>query len=195
MELLFSIALGISLAATCGLRAFLPLFLAGASARWGGVPLTEAFQWLAGGPALAALSVAVVVEIAADKVPAVDHVLDLIQGPVRTIAGGVVAAAVVAELPGWATALVAIVAGSGAALTVHSAKSLLRLGSTATTAGLANPLLSLGEDVVCFLTAVLSLLLWVVAALVAAAAVGVAGYVVVRLVRRRRAPRPAADAA
>lgn len=194
MELLISIAVGISLAATCGLRAFLPLFLAGVSARYG-VPLSEAFQWLASGPALAALSVAVTVEIAADKVPAVDHVLDLIQGPVRTLAGAVVTAALVAKLPGWATALVAIVAGGGAALTVHTAKSVVRVGSTATTGGLANPLLSVGEDVACFATAGLSLLLWFVAAAVATFAVFVAVYVIVRLLRRRRAAVPAGDPA
>ena len=37
---------------------------------------------------------AVVAEVAADKIPAVDHLLDAIQAPVRTLAGMLVAAAV-----------------------------------------------------------------------------------------------------
>ncbi|HBP17621.1 MAG TPA: DUF4126 domain-containing protein, partial [Planctomycetes bacterium] len=119
MEQLFthavSLAVGLSLAASCGLRAFLPLFVLAIVSRLGPESLSliqsESLQWLQSTPALIALGVAVVAEVTADKFPAVDHLLDLIQGPVRTIAGGLTCVAVVGHLPVWATALAAIVAG------------------------------------------------------------------------------------
>ncbi len=195
MELLVSIALGLSLAATCGLRAFLPLLVTGLAARLGGdwLPLSESFTWLGSTPALIALGVAVAAETIADKVPVFDHALDVIQAPVRTLAGALVAAAVVTELPGWATAMFALVAGGGAALSVHGVKSLTRVGSTAATGGLANPVLSLAEDFAALLTAALSILLWFVALLVAVLVLVGGLWLAVTLLRRRR--RAAAAAA
>ncbi len=196
MDILISIALGLSLAASCGLRAFLPLLVAGVAARLGEgwIPLSESFAWLQSTPALVALSVAVVAEVVADKVPAVDHLLDVVQAPVRTIAGMVVAAAVAGELPGWATALFAVVAGGGTALSVHATKSVVRVGSTAATAGVANPLLSLAEDFACLVASLLSVLLWFVAIAVAAAVVGFIAWAALRLLRRPGAAETLAEA-
>lgn len=167
-ELIAAAALGIALSASAGLRAFLPLFVAGLAARvWRPELLGDSFQWLQETPALIALGIAVVAELAADKVPALDHLLDAVQGPVRTGAGVLAAAAVAgAELPAWATALVAVVGGS-VALGTHSAKSLLRVGSTAATGGLANPVISFLEDVLSLLISVLSILAAVLALLFA----------------------------
>lgn len=155
-------ALGLSLAASCGLRAFLPLLVLGLAGRLGGESLDlirgEAFEWIESTPALISLSVAVTVEVLADKIPALDHLLDVIQAPVRTGAGMLAAAAVAGHLPMWATATLAIVAGGGA-LSVHAGKSALRVGSTATTAGTANPLISIAEDVACLGLSLLSILL------------------------------------
>ena len=78
--ILLQVAMGVSLAACAGLRAFLPLLVVGAFGRLGFVPLTGAFEWLSSWPALAVFGVAVVVELAADKFPVVDHLLD--GGPV-----------------------------------------------------------------------------------------------------------------
>ena len=70
LEVLFAVSLGIALAACCGLRAFLPLFVAAMAAR-AGTPglLGEHFTWLESTPALVGLGVAVIVEMAADKIP------------------------------------------------------------------------------------------------------------------------------
>jgi len=181
-----SLAIGLSLAASCGLRAFLPLFVLALAGRLGPDSLSliqsESLQWLQSTPALIALGVAVVAEVTADKFPAVDHVLDLVQGPVRTLAGGVACVAVVGHLPLWVTALAAIVAGGGA-LSVHAGKSALRVGSTATTAGVANPALSLGEDALCLGTSLVAVLLG--AAAVCTLALLLAAVIVV-FVRRLR---------
>lgn len=162
LEAFAAVSIGIALAATSGLRAFLPLLCAGLAARLGGLPLAESFRWLASDPALVALGAAVVLEVLGDKVPALDHTLDLLGAPLRTAAGVLVAVAVVAPVPPWAAALCGVV-GGGAALSVHLTKSFVRLGSTAATAGVANPVVSVVEDVACLAATLASLLLWVVA--------------------------------
>lgn len=164
---LAALCMGLALAASAGLRAFMPLLATGVAAKLGWMPLGESFQWLGETPALLALSAAVCLEVAGDKVPALDHVLDVIQGPVRTAAGVLAFAAVLSpESPAWVTALLSIVAG-GAALSVHATKSFVRLGSTTATAGVANPVVSLIEDGLCLAVTVLSVVLWVFAGFVA----------------------------
>ena len=61
-DLLFSVALGIGLAAATGFRVFIPLLVAGLAARAGWLPLTESFAWLQSTPALVALGTAAVLE-------------------------------------------------------------------------------------------------------------------------------------
>ena len=193
-EAFISVAVGISLAASAGLRAFLPLFVAGLFSRVLGdtLPLSESFDWLRSTPALVALGVAVVIEVAADKVPALDHLLDTIQAPVRTVAGMVALAAVAADVPAWIAAPLAIVVGGGAALSVHATKSMVRVGSTATTAGVGNPIRSLGEDLIALVVSTLSIVLWVVALVVAVLTLGFVVVAVRWVVRRRRARLDAA---
>lgn len=169
-ETLLSLALGVSLAASAGLRAFLPLLVTGLAARHdiGVAELGPHFDWLESTPALVALGVATVVEVLGDKIPAVDHLLDALQTPVRTVAGMVAVAAVLpGELPLWSTALAAVVAGGGAAASVHAGKSVVRVGSTATTAGMGNPVLSVLEDIAALVIPVLSLIAIVFAVLFA----------------------------
>lgn len=193
ISFLAALCLGLALAASAGLRAFMPLLAAAVAARLGWTSLGEPFQWLQETPALVALSVAVVLEVAGDKVPALDHALDLLQAPVRTAAGALACVAVVTpEAPVWATALLGLVAG-GAALSVHATKSFVRLGSTAATAGVANPIVSLLEDVACLVVTALSLLLWVFAGLIALLAL-VWMVVGVRKLRRLRRAAPAGAA-
>lgn len=188
-------ALGISLAASCGLRAFLPLLVLGLASRLSDLHLIqgEAFAWLESTPALIALSVAVVVEVSADKIPALDHLLDLIQGPVRVAAGVLATLAVTGQLPGWAAASLALIAGGGA-LGVHAGKSALRVGSSATTAGLANPLLSLAEDAACLALSLAAVLLGAAVVCLAACALAALIYLGVRW-RALRRMRSAALAA
>lgn len=185
VEFVAALCLGLALAASSGLRAFVPLLAAAVAARVEWFPLGESFRWLSETPALIALTAAVLFEIVGDKVPALDHALDVIQAPVRTAAGVLSFVAVVSPAsPTWATALLAIVAG-GAALSVHATKSFVRLGSTTATAGVANPVLSLVEDVACIAATVLSVLLWVFAGLVALVALTWMAFGVRKLLRLR----------
>lgn len=142
---LLALAAGVCIAAAAGLRAFLPLLALGLAARFHLLGLHPGMEWLATDAALWAFGTAAVLEIAADKIPVVDHALDAIGTAVRPAAAVVGA---YAALDGWGTPwaqLAALALGVGA-LGVHVAKAKTRLGSTAMTLGHANPLLSIGED-------------------------------------------------
>lgn len=187
-EMVPSVALGIGLAACAGLRAWLPLLLAGALGRGGFIALGPAFGFISSNRALALFAVATVVEIVGDKIPAVDHALDALSTVLRPAAGSLLAASVMWRVSDPLTALaLGVAVGAPSALVPHAAKSLLRAGSTALTGGLANPVLSLLEDVA---TVALFVLTVVVPVLVAAGLLLVAFLIV-----RRFARRPAAASA
>jgi hypothetical protein len=164
---LTSLVLGIALAATCGVRTFLPLLALGIAARAGLVELGEAFVWLAGGPALLALATGVVLELVSDKVPWLSSILDLLKSPARAAAGMVAVAATMVDLPLWIVAIVALIVGGGVALSVHVARSGFRLAAAGKSAGALNPALSVVEDVVVAAVVVASLAFVSVAAVVA----------------------------
>lgn len=156
-SLAFQVAAGIGLAACAGLRAFLPLFLVSAAARLGWVSPGAPFEWLSSWPALIVFGVAVVVEVLSDKIPLVDHALDLVQVVVKPAAGAVLAIAAFHDLSPEQRLLLGLVAGGGTAGVVHAVKAKVRLASTFATAGLGNPFLSFGEDVLSTVGTVLAL--------------------------------------
>jgi len=149
IELLPTLALAIALAACAGLRAWLPLFLAGLLARWGWLNLGSAFGFLKSDKALILFGVATVLELLGDKIPAVDHALDVIGTPLRPAAGALLAASVLGVATDPLTAVVLGTAvGAPTALVPHAVKSSLRAASTVFTGGLVNPLISVLEDVI-----------------------------------------------
>jgi hypothetical protein len=176
-----SLALAIALAACAGIRAWLPLLLAGGLARAGYLELGPSFQFLGSNQALALFGLATLIELSADKIPALDHALDAISTPLRPAAGALLAASAFWQISDPLTALaLGTAVGVPTALVPHAAKTALRAASTAVTGGLANPLLSLLEDV-------LALALFVLAVLVPVAVVLGLGLLVLLLARRRAA--------
>ena len=144
-DVALAIAMGVGLAAATGFRVCVPMLVLSIGACTGHLTLTGGLAWLGTPVALAMLSVAAALEILAYYIPGVDNVLDVIATPAALIAGTVVSAAVMTELPPtvrWATA---VIAGGGAAGAVQALTSLLRAKSTVMTAGLGNHLLSTAE--------------------------------------------------
>lgn len=185
-----SLAMGIGLAACAGIRAWLPLLMAGGLARWGVIELGPSFQFIAGNRALILFGVATVIEILADKVPAVDHALDSLSTVLRPAAGSLLAASVLWQVSDPLTALaLGVAVGAPTSLVPHAAKSLLRAASTTFTGGLANPFISILEDLMTVALFVLTVLVPVV---VAAVLVLIGLLVARRLVRRTPAPLAAA---
>ncbi len=187
-EAIPALGLAIGLAACAGLRAWLPLLLGGALARFGVIEVGPTFHFLTTDRALLLFGVATVIEIAADKIPAVDHVLDAISTVLRPAAASVLAASVIGGFADPLTAWVLGVAvGAPTALVPHAAKSVARAASSTFTAGLANPVISLLEDLISFAL----LLVTVVVPVLAASLVLVGAFLVVRGLLRRRRPSPA----
>lgn len=137
-----AVALGIGLAAACGFRVFVPLFLMGIAGASGWLTLSSDAAWAATTPALLALGTATALEVGAYYVPWLDHALDTVATPAALLAGIGASAAVLGDLPPalrWGTA---VVAGGGAAGLVQGATVLLRTKSGVLTGGLANPLVA-----------------------------------------------------
>jgi hypothetical protein len=144
---LLSVALGIGLAAATGFRVFVPLLIAGLAARSGWIPLTDGFSWLETTPALIALGTAAVFETFAYYIPGVDHLLDLLAAPAAAIAGVIISASVMADLPSGVMWPIAIIAGGGIAGLTKGSTALIRAKTGVATFGLGNPLVSTAETV------------------------------------------------
>lgn len=145
IELILSICLGVGLAASSGFRVFVPLFAMSVAAFFGILPLSPNWLWLGSTSALVILGVASIVESLSYLIPVVDNLLDSIAVPLAGVAGTVAMAANLTELSPAMTWALAIVAGGGAATAVKSISAATRLASTATTAGMANPVIGLAE--------------------------------------------------
>jgi hypothetical protein len=187
--LLVQVAMGLSLAACAGLRAFLPLFVVGVAGKLDLLPLLRSFEWLESWPALIVFGVAVAAELLGDKFPVVDNLLDAVQMFVKPVAGVILMTCVLTELTSLQAAVLGLIAGSSAAGAVHVTKAKLRLVSTAATAGVGNPFLSLIEDAAALLASISALVVPVVMVLLLVLAVVMAWAAIRRW--RRAAARPA----
>ena len=153
-----AVLLGLGLAASSGLNTFLPLLMLALAAHFNifGVNLGEGFAWLASDAALAALGIASLVEVVGDKIPVVDHTLDVFGTVARPAAGALAAASVFGGDPTTA-AILGLAIGAPTAFGFHAAKASTRVGASATTFGVANPVLSVIEDVLAVGVSLLSL--------------------------------------
>lgn len=181
--------LGLGLASATGLRTFLPLLMLALAAKFElfGVRLIDQMDWLASWPAVAALATATVAEFAGDKIPAVDHALNAIGYVTRPLAGAVAAGSVFWAVDPTAAAIAGVIVGAPAALAFNAAQTGARVGSTATTGGLANPLVSFVEDALALATVLVAFL----APIFVPALLVVLAIVVFRLARRLRTGRAA----
>ncbi|HEX6819032.1 MAG TPA: DUF4126 domain-containing protein [Ktedonobacterales bacterium] len=160
-------ALGLS--AASGLRAYLPvaaIFIGsvlpdGCSQQGDLISLSTSFKHLFGQNTpwllVGILALLAAGEFIVDKVPVIDHASDLVHTIIRPLAGAAVMAGVSNPLSEW-NPWVAAITGAALALTVHGTKAATRAASTATTAGLGNPVVSFAEDILAVLMVVLSLL-------------------------------------
>jgi hypothetical protein len=179
-------AFGLSGAA--GLNAWLPLFAGALFARADVVELDAPFDELSSNTGLVVLGALMVADFVGDKIPAVDHVLHAVGGIVAPVSGAILfvgQTGLETELP----TVVAVVLGALTAGSIHSGRATVRPVSTATTGGIGNPVLSLGEDVGSGILVVAAFALPLLAVLlVVALLVGV--LTAWRRVRRLARPRP-----
>jgi len=176
-----SLCVGVGLAAACGFRVFVPLFVTSLAVKTGHLQVTETFAWLGTDAALASFAVATALEVFAYSIPWLDNALDALASPCAVVAGTVVMASFVPEIDPWLKWSLSAIAGGVAAGAVQSATALLRGASTATTGGLANPVVSVGEAAA---SSGLSAAAVFVPALAAVCVVGLTGYVGWRVAAR-----------
>lgn len=156
-ELVLAAMAGISIAAACGLRAFLPLLALAGGARLGLVHLSPSMAWLSGDAVIWALTTATVLELLGDKIPALDHALDAVSTFIRPVAAAFAAYAGFGGGHPVIGLAAGLVMGAGA-LGVHALKAKTRIGSSALTLGTANPILSFIEDAVTLTISTIALL-------------------------------------
>jgi uncharacterized protein DUF4126 len=185
LEPLLGIPLGLALSTAAGLRVFVPLLLTGLAARLGYLTLTPSMTWIGSDAALLAFATATVLEVGAYYVPWLDNVLDTVGTPAAITAGVITTAAVTPELSPLLRWTLAIVAGGGAAGLVQGGTALLRLKSSAFTAGVGNPVLATGELVGSLALSALALLAPLLAAAVVILVLVVSTRRLVRLLRER----------
>lgn len=145
METLVSIGLGVGLSAACGFRIFVPLLIASIMGLSGWLPLAEGTDWIGTWPALFAFAAATILEILGYFIPWVDNILDSIATPAAVIAGILVSASTMVDLPPLLRWTVALIAGGGIAALVQGATVLTRAKSTMLTASIGNPIVAAGE--------------------------------------------------
>lgn len=184
-DLALSVALGIALAASTGFRVFLPMLIASGAAYTGYLPLDESFAWLATPLALTMLGVAALVEIVAYYVPGIDNLLDTLAAPAALVAGTVLSAAVMTDVPPLVKWTAAIIAGGGAAGLTQIVTTMLRAKSTIFTVGIGNSAVATAELGGAFILPMLAL----AAPLIALGIVLLLLWMAIRLLRRLRQSR------
>jgi hypothetical protein len=164
MEMLLGIFSAFGLSASAGLNAYIPLLVVGTIGHYfpETLKLSQPWDLIANPWILLLLGVLVIIEMVADKVPAVNHINDLVQTVVRPAAGAIAFAAsakVVTDInPVLALACGLLMAGG-----VHVVKAAaFRPAVTATTGGAGNIPVSIAEDILAFFASMFAVLLPVV---------------------------------
>jgi Domain of unknown function (DUF4126) len=184
MDILTNVLAAFGLSSSAGLNAYLPLLVVALAARFTNlIQLKSPWDVLENPWVIAALSVLLIIEFFADKVPAVNHVNDAIQTFIRPTAGAIVFASTTQVVTNMNPA-VALILGLLVAGSVHVAKSaVFRPAVTATTAGVGTPVVSLMED---FAALVVSVAAVVVPVLVASVIILLTALAIWLLWRRAR---------
>ncbi|MBN1667378.1 MAG: DUF4126 domain-containing protein [Anaerolineales bacterium] len=155
------------LSASAGLNAYIPLLVIALLARFTDlIRLNAPWDAIESWWVIAVLVVLSIIEFFADKVPAVNHVNDMVQTFVRPAAGAVVFLA--SSGAGETHPVLAATAGILVAGSVHVAKSAaVRPAVTAATGGTANVPVSILEDIASTLLSILAVVIPVLVAAIA----------------------------
>ncbi|HLL90941.1 MAG TPA: DUF4126 domain-containing protein [Tepidisphaeraceae bacterium] len=192
-DVALAVCAGVSLAAACGFRVFVPLLGLSVATAAGVVSPAKGWEWVGTAPAIVALAVATVLELAAYYIPWVDHLLDTIATPTAIGAGTVAAGLVLPVDEPWLRWVAAAITGGGAAGAVQTGTVLARGISGGTTGGLGNWLVATAENAASIVLSILAIVVPIIAAILV---IGILAYVVrngkrvVQFFRRRAAPTP-----
>lgn len=190
---------GLGLASSAGLNAYVPLLALGLLGRFTDLlTLPPGWGWLENPWLLGVLGLLCVVDVVADKIPALDSVNDVVQTLVRPASGGIVFASgagsqtVAVDDPAALFAdgrWIPVAIGVVVALMVHLTKAGVRPVANLASGGVSAPVLSTAEDVTSLSLTAAAILLPVLVLVLLAGVVAAA----VALWRRRRRSRRSRD--
>lgn len=193
MDAVVQYALAYALTTSAGVRALLPLAAASFAAHAGWIHPPGEFAWLGHGAVMWVLIAFAVLEMAADKIPLVDHAMHFLHVAAKPAAAAIIIGGTT-HPHGNGELIFLMAVGALNALGIHGAVVATRAASTVGTAGIANPLVSTVEDTGSIGVVVLAFVAPVIAAVLALIAtiviVIVARHVYLRMRRKRVAARP-----
>ena len=166
IEAFSNIATAFGLSTSAGLNAYLPLLIVALTAKYTNLlNLNEPWEVMTSWWVIGTLTVLLLIEMTVDKIPAVDTLNDVIQTVGRPVAGAVLFAASSGAV-GDLHPVLAFIAGLVLAGGVHAVKSVARPAVTATTGGVGNWAVSLIEDILALIGAILAILLPILVVLI-----------------------------
>ena len=188
---MFELLTGMGLAMPAGLNAYIPLLALGIADRYFGlINLAAPYDLIATPGGLAIITVLLIVEVIADKIPLVDHLNDLIASAIRPTSGAVVLMASTDQVE-FINPIFSLMLGLTLAGAVHVIKMAVRPAVTATTGGVGNPIVSAAEDGLAIGASIIALLAPVlVAFILLGLVIGVIWLLRYRRKRRYVAPPP-----
>jgi hypothetical protein len=160
MDALFGIMAAFGLSASAGLNAYIPLLAVGVAAHYTDwIKLNSPFDVLANPWVLIFIGILLIIEMLADKIPAINHINDIIQTGIRPAAGAIIFAASAHAITN-VHPVIAILCGLLVAGSIHVVKAAaVRPVITATTGGTANVPVSVTEDVIATVLSILSIVI------------------------------------
>jgi len=166
MEMLLGVFTAFGLSASAGLNAYIPLLVVGVTAHYTDwITLSNPWDLLANPWVLIVLGILVIIEMLADKIPAVNHINDVIQTFVRPAAGAIAFAAsakVITDIH----PILALISGLLVAGSVHAVKAVaVRPVVTATTGGAGNVPVSIAEDIISTVMSILAIVIPIIVAI------------------------------
>ncbi len=165
IEAFSNLATAFGLSTSAGLNAYLPLLIVALTARYTDLlHLNKPWDIMTSGWVIGTLAVLLLIEMTADKIPAIDTLNDGVQTFGRPVAGAILFASSSGVVGDLHPAL-AFIAGLLLAGSVHVVKTAARPMVTATTAGTANWAVSLIEDVLAFIGTIMAILAPILVAL------------------------------
>ncbi|GIW02712.1 DUF4126 domain-containing protein [Roseiflexus sp.] len=186
---LLSILSAFGLSTAAGLNAYIPLLTVGLLARYTDlIHLNAPYDVVEHPVFLLVVAVLTLLDFIGDKIPAVDHALHL-AGMIISPAAGAIVFLAANSSTGAVDPVLAAICGILAAGATHVGRSAVRPVATATTGGVANPVVSAIEDLISLLVSILAVL----APILAIITLALFAIVVVRFIRRIWSPRRTAS--
>lgn len=159
-KVLLSLVMGLGLSACCGFRVFVPLLVASIASKMGILHLGAGFQWMSSTAAIICFGTATVFEIAGYYLPFIDNILDTVTTPASVIAGTLLtASAILPDVDPMIKWGLGIIVGGGSAGIIQAGTALTRATSTATTAGVANPIVATIEHILAIVGSIFSIVI------------------------------------